>query len=120
MTGKTTVLRANYSFSGNRGALYGARSMTGQVDYIARPLLTADEVMRLKGIEKRPDRLIPGDMLIFMAGHHPIFGTQTIYLADPEFVRRSLIPPPRQITPLPSLLRKTLEAIAGGPIGVHS
>ena len=29
MTGKTTLMRANYSFSGNRGALYGARSMTG-------------------------------------------------------------------------------------------
>jgi len=114
MTGKTTVMRAHYSFSGNRGALYGARSMTGQVDYIARPLLTADEVMRLKGIEKRPDRLIPGDMLIFLAGHYPVLGTQTIYLADPELVRRSQIPPPSKPAALPATLGPTLESIAGG------
>ena len=47
--------------------------------------------MRLKGIEKLGDRLIPGDMLIFLAGHYAILGTQTIYLSDPEFVRRSQI-----------------------------
>jgi type IV secretion system protein VirD4 len=89
MTGKTTLMRANYSFNSSRGTLASARSMTGQVEYVARPLLTPDEVMRLKGIEKRGDRLIPGDMLIFLAGHYPILGTQTIYLSDPEFVRRS-------------------------------
>src|SRR6185295_12965868 len=102
-----------------RGALYGPRSMSGQVDYIPRPLLTPDEVMRLKSIEKRPDRLIPGDMLVFLAGHYPIFGTQMIYLADPELVRRSHIPPPHQPQALPQTLRKTLEAIAGGPIAAH-
>jgi len=116
MTGKTTVMRANYSFSGNRGALYGARAMAGHVDYIPRPLLTADEVMRLKGIDKRTDRLVPGHMLIFLAGQYPIYGVQMIYLADPEFVRRSLIPPPHQPATLPDTLSRKLETIAGGPI----
>jgi type IV secretion system protein VirD4 len=114
MTGKTTLMRANYSFSGKRGAFYGAQQISGHVDYVARPLLTADEVMRLKGIGKTPERLIPGDMLIFLAGQYPIFGTQMLYLADPEFVRRSLIPPPRNEMPVTSKPKETLEAIAGG------
>lgn len=89
MTGKTTVMRANYSFNSSTGALVGARSVSGQVAYEARPLFTPDEVMRLKAIEKRGNKLIAGDMLIFLAGHYPILGTQMVYLNDPEFVRRS-------------------------------
>jgi len=58
-------------------------------------------------------------MLVFLAGHYPIFGTQMIYLADPELVRRSRIPPPRQPQALPETLRKTLDAIAGGTIAAH-
>lgn len=114
MTGTQTIQQAKFSFNGPRGSLYGARNVSSQVDHVRRPLLTPDEVMRLKGIEKTPAGLIPGDLLVFLAGHYPIYGTQIIYLADPEFVRRSKIPPPAQASELPTgTLREKLAAIAG-------
>lgn len=93
MTGETTIARASYSFSGKRNAV--STQMSGHTEYVRRALLTPDEVMKLRGIQKVEERgedlLLPGDMLIFIAGHPPIFGMQTLYLADPELVRRSQI-----------------------------
>lgn len=55
--------------------------MSASVEQIERPLMTLDEVMRLKPSKKSgsgPSERItaPGDMLIFVSGHHPIHGTQ--------------------------------------------
>ena len=46
---------------------------------VGRPLATADEIMRLKApVKDRGDIITePGDMLVFVAGHAPIFGTQS-------------------------------------------
>ncbi len=59
-----------------------------------RPLLTADECMRLPAAVKNADGtkiLEPGDMLIFAAGHNPIYGKQILYFKDPVFDGRSKI-----------------------------
>ena len=63
---------------------------------IARALITPDEVMRLKSPVKAADDTItePGDMLVFVAGHAPILGTQSLYFRDPVFRERSQMPAP--------------------------
>ncbi len=121
MTGKATIEQANFSFSGNRGALFGARNVSSQVNLIPRPLLTPDEVSRMVSLQTYPDGRIkgPGEMLIFIAGQYPIFGTQTLYPCLPEFVRRSEIAPPggfgRTLTGAQTAsLGQTLAGIAGG------
>jgi hypothetical protein len=61
--------------------------------------MTPDEVMRLRPPVKaghgESERIVaPGDMLIFISGHYPIYGKQVLYFADPEFVKRAAEPSP--------------------------
>lgn len=95
MTGTTTVVKEHISTSGNR---FGALLQQVSRDYQeqSRPLMTEDEVMRLKGAMKDDNGLIvePGEVLVFCAGHAPIRGTQSLYFRDPTFLARSRIPPP--------------------------
>ena len=35
-------------------------------------------------------------MLIFVSGHHPIYGTQILYFSDPSLAKRAAIPPPTE------------------------
>jgi type IV secretion system protein VirD4 len=98
MTGTTTVPKAAYSFSGSRFSPV-MQHVNASVDYIERPLLTPDEVLRLKPPAKRGDKtseriVAPGQMLIFVSGHHPILGTQMLYFLDPELTARAAMPPP--------------------------
>ena len=98
MTGTKTVQKASFSFSGSRLAPI-ANHMTASVDQIERPLVTPDEVMRLKPPKKAGqgtrERIVePGDMLIFVSGHYPIYGTQILYFADPALAERAAVPPP--------------------------
>src|SRR5262249_16038552 len=63
------------------------------------PLMTPDEVMRLRPPAKQgqgdSEKIVaPGDMLIFVSGHYPINGKQVLYFADPEFTKRAAEPPP--------------------------
>ena len=74
--------------------------VNASVDHIERPLMTPDEVMRLRPPKKEgssDSEIItePGDMLIFVSGHFPILGMQMLYFADPELARRSAIAPPK-------------------------
>jgi type IV secretion system protein VirD4 len=106
MTGTQTIQKANLSFSGTRAAPQ-SQQMSTSVEYVERPLLTADEVTRIKPAEKTgsgdTERITgPGDMLIFVAGTRPIYGTQILYFNDPELKRRSEIPAP---TKQPKLFR---------------
>lgn len=99
MTGTKTVQKASFSFSGSRLAPI-ANHINASVEQIERPLVTPDEVMRLRPPRKaglgQDERIIaPGDMLIFVSGHFPIYGTQILYFSDPVLSRRSAIPPPR-------------------------
>ena len=87
MTGTKTVQKASFNFSGSRLAPI-ANHMSASVDQIERPLVTPDEVMRLKPPKKAGhgagERIVaPGDMLIFVSGHYPIYGTQILYFTDP-------------------------------------
>ena len=64
------------------------------MEQIERPLMTPDEVMRLRPPVKRGqgdgERIVaPGDMLIFVSGHYPIYGKQVLYFFDPEFAKRA-------------------------------
>jgi type IV secretion system protein VirD4 len=104
MTGTTTVQKASYNFSGSRlSPVMG--HINASVDHIERPLMTPDEVLRLKPPQKRGDgaqeRIVaPGQMLIFISGHRPILGTQMLYFLDPVLSARAAINPPEEFCSL--------------------
>ena len=103
MTGSTTVQKATFSFSGSRLSPV-MNHVNASVDQIERPLMTPDEVMRLRPAKKERNGstegiTAPGDMLIFVAGHYPIYGTQMLYFSDPILrTRAALAPPVKLIT----------------------
>jgi type IV secretion system protein VirD4 len=100
MTGTTTVQKASYNFSGSRLSPVMPH-ISASVDHIERPLMTPDEVLRLKPPQKRGDGaqehiVAPGQMLIFVSGHHPILGTQMLYFLDPVLNSRAELAPPTE------------------------
>jgi type IV secretion system protein VirD4 len=95
MTGTATIVKEDITTSGGRfSAVLSNVSRT--YHQISRPLATPDEVMRLKSPMKDERDVItePGDMLVFVAGHPPILGTQSLYFRDPVFSARAAIPAP--------------------------
>ena len=92
MTGQTTVVEKKINISSGKGG--GSRSTS--ISETARPLLTADECMRLPGAVKNAEGKVtaPGHMLIFTAGNSPIYGMQILYFLDPSFSQRAKIPAP--------------------------
>lgn len=98
MAGTTTVEKASYNFSGSRFSPVMGH-VNASVDQIERPLMTPDEILRIKpprkvkeaGVEKIVE---PGQALIFVSGQRPILGTQMLYFMDPELNRRAQIAPP--------------------------
>ncbi|GAB6053096.1 conjugal transfer protein TraG [Magnetospira thiophila] len=99
MTGKQTVVQMKRARSARPGEI---GSVSDSLAETSRPLLTADECMRLKGMERRPNgRVIPGDMLIFAAGTPPILGRQRLYFRDKDLLRRARVPAPQPV-PAPS------------------
>jgi type IV secretion system protein VirD4 len=104
MTGSTTVQKATFGFSGSRLSPV-MNHVNASVDQIARPLMTPDEVMRLRTPKKERNGstegiTAPGDMLIFVAGHYPIYGTQMLYFSDPILRRRAALAPPVKLITL--------------------
>jgi type IV secretion system protein VirD4 len=98
MTGTQTVEKASYNFSGSRFSPVMGH-INASVDHIERPLMTPDEVLRLKPPKKRREGdaekiVAPGQTLIFVSGHYPILGTQILFFLDPELTRRAAIRPP--------------------------
>jgi type IV secretion system protein VirD4 len=98
MTGKRTIQRASFSYSGTRmSPILG--QMSANVDNVERELMTPDEVLRLRPAQKQgtgeAERITEGgDMLIFVAGRYPIYGRQMLYFQDPILLERSKIGPP--------------------------
>jgi len=96
MVGQTTVVRQQVTISGLRagGGNRGQRSESMQE--IQRPLITADEVMRLPSARKdeHGNVLEPGHLLVFAAGQAPIHGRQILYFRDPVFQQRARIAAP--------------------------
>src|SRR5260370_32142210 len=75
--------------------------INASVEQVERPLMTRDEVMRLKPPKKEgqgsEERIVaPGDMLIFVSGHYPILGTQILYFNDPVLSRRARLAAPTE------------------------
>jgi type IV secretion system protein VirD4 len=109
MAGNTTIVKQDVTESGTRfGPL---RNVSRTYHQLSRPLLTPDEIMKLKKPRKADDGRIleAGEMVVFVAGEPPIAGTQILYFLDPVFARRAAIPAP----PSSSTLRPPIVFRAG-------
>lgn len=98
MTGTATVQKASFNFSGSRFSPVMSH-VNASVDHVERPLMTPDEIMRLRPPRKEgegdTERIVePGDMLIFTSGHFPILGMQMLYFSDPILSARAALAPP--------------------------
>jgi type IV secretion system protein VirD4 len=94
-TGDTTVVKVQTSASGDRmSAMLG--KVSKHYSEVKRPLLTADEIMRLPSPVKDRNGMItkPGEMLIFVSGQPPIRGTQPLYFMDDYFSERAKVNSP--------------------------
>ncbi len=93
--GVTTVVQKHRDR--NRQALQLLGSVTDRLNEVSRPLLKADECMRLQGARKSrrdPSKIVrAGDMLVFVSGRPPILGRQPLYFQDKTLLARSLMPP---------------------------
>ena len=101
MAGTATIVKEDITQSGGRFAAI-LKNVSKTYHQVGRPLATADEIMRLKAPAKDKGDIItePGDMLVFVAGHAPIFGTQSLYFRDPVFLARASLPPPPGNSPI--------------------
>jgi type IV secretion system protein VirD4 len=70
---------------------------------MARPVLTPDEVSRLKLPARDAQGRItaPGELLVLQGGQHVVIGTQSLAFRDPELSRRMAIPAPNTDTVIP-------------------
>jgi len=102
-TGVSTVVNEHISTSGPRFAVLPMQQVSRDFHESSRPLMTVDEVLRLKGPLKDGQGNIvePGEILVFVTGHAPIRGTQTLYFRDPVFLARARLPPPNSATSAP-------------------
>ena len=91
MAGKTTVIEKKKSASGK---VFEQKNTSFSESQTARSLLTPDECMRLKGLEKDGNGNVKsaGDMIIFPAGFNPIFGRQILFFKEKDFMEKSKIP----------------------------
>ena len=86
--------------------MLGSVSRTWQE--VQRPLLTADECLRMPGPKKNADGDIeePGDMVIYVAGYPAIYGKQPLYFKDPVFQKRAAIAAPAHSDRLPQQVQQ--------------
>lgn len=113
MTGTTTVVVENISES--RDKTGRSTGTTRSFENVSRPLMTSDEVARMKSPEKKKvngeERIVGrGDMLMFVAGQNPIYGTQPLYFMDETYLKRSSVQRAAGSSKLP---RKVAEPSAG-------
>jgi len=111
LTGQTTIVKEQITTSGRRtSALLGQVSRTFQE--VQRPLLTADECLRMLGPKKNDRGEIEeaGDMVIYVAGYPAIYGKQPLYFKDPVFSARAAIPAPE----VSDRLRAVAQAVPEG------
>lgn len=115
MTGTTTVLEEESNYSGNRFSMVLGNVSTHR-RRVQRPLMTADEVMRLDSPKKDAAGRItdPGALLVFTAGNAPVYGTQTLYFLDPTFTARAGHNPPA--VPVPEFERAEEGQTAGDAV----
>ena len=116
MLGTQTIQRASLSFSGERTKNVLSQ-VSKTVEHVERPLMTPDEVSRLRAAIKegqgKNQRIIEaGEMLIIVSGSYPIRGTQLLFFKDDELLRRSKIGPAKVRGHLPAVvtITRTVEA----------
>ena len=100
MCGAMTVRHNVRNFSGSRlSAVLGQMTISEQDTQ--RPLLTPDEIMRLPGPRKTDGGIItrPGNLLVFVATHPPIYAVQPLYFRDRTFAQRAAVAPPKLSLP---------------------
>ncbi|MBU2783475.1 type IV secretory system conjugative DNA transfer family protein [Acidithiobacillus caldus] len=120
MLGTRTVTLENDNQSFDGSILAQQKGYSTSVQYQSRPLLTADEVMTLRGPVKEGSAIkAPGDMLVFSAGFSPIYGQQLLYFQNPEWVSRAAIAWPDRSDELPGA-RKDYEIVFGPSKGILS
>lgn len=97
MSGTTTITKEDINISGSRFGGF-AKQYSKSLREVQRPLITADEVMRLKKPKTGDDGKIvsSGELLIFAAGYAPIKGTQILYFNDTTFSARAAIEAPKK------------------------
>lgn len=110
MTGTATIVKEDITTSGGRFSAVLA-NVSRSYHQVSRPLATPDEIMRLTPPRRDVRGIVtePGDMLVFVAGHPPILGTQSLYFRDPVFAARASIPPPSGDAGLPAPLPKVFR-----------
>ena len=102
LSGNMTIEKETVNYSGQRTDLY-LKHIFRSVEQVQRPLITVDEIRRMKPPRKATNdansRIIePGDMLIFINGVAPIYGTQSLFFLSKTLLARTKIPPPRFTT----------------------
>ena len=94
MAGQSTRVVEDVTESGEK--MGRMKNVSRTFHTVSRPLMTPDEVMRLKSPTKnaKGEIVSPGNVLVFVAGRKPIVATQALYFRDPEFNRRVAIRAP--------------------------
>jgi len=117
MTGTTTVINEQVSTSGKRFGML-LEQVSRSYQEVQRPLMTADEIMRLPGPKKdrKGDILEAGEMLVFVAGQPVIRGRQILYFLDPAFSERSMIAPPEKTDVVRQAEQSEHDACSTAPV----
>ncbi|PJE09588.1 type IV secretory system conjugative DNA transfer family protein [Legionella sp.] len=97
LTGLTTIVKEQMTISGRRMSPF-LNQISKTTQEVQRPLLTADECLRMPGPKKNAEGFIlkAGDMVIYAAGFPAIYGKQPLYFQDPVFMARAAIEAPAQ------------------------
>ena len=94
--GVTTIVSQRRNRNRGLFQIFGG-NVTDSPEMVKRPLMTPDEIMRLRPAKKSRDgkKIVkPGEMLTFVAGHAPIRGLQPLYFMNRELNARAAIMPP--------------------------
>jgi type IV secretion system protein VirD4 len=98
LSGNMTVEKETVNYSGQRTDFY-LKHIFRSVEQIQRPLITVDEIRRIKPPLKATNDpnskiIAPGDMLIFINGVAPIYGVQSLYFTNEMLLARTKLKPP--------------------------
>ena len=119
LSGVMTVEKETVNYSGLRTDFY-LKHVFRSVEQVQRPLITVDELRRIKPPKKENNDpngkiLEPGDMIIFLNGVAPIYGTQSLYFLNKTFLARTKVPAPR----FPTALDPAPTEAANEPLTLH-
>jgi len=94
MTGITTVNVENISETRDKSGRVTGTSRS--IENVSRPLMTQAEISEMRSPQKTKingeEKIVGrGDMLIFVAGQSPIYGTQPLYFMDQTYLKRSSV-----------------------------